>query len=87
MAAKREKQVMHCSVAYHPLINARPPFLNPDHLPFQLTPPIYLLGMTFYAVEYPFGLFRLSIPAMLPPGFICLSSHWHSMKLGGKSLA
>lgn len=42
-------------------------------------------NLMFYSVEYPFGQFGSPIPAMLPPSFICLSSHWHSMRLEKRS--
>lgn len=41
-------------------------FLNPDWLPFHITLPVYILGMVFHGVEYPFGQLRSPVLAMLP---------------------
>ena len=35
----------------------------------QPSVPVYILSMTSYGVEYPFGEFGSAILAMLPPGF------------------
>ena len=49
-----KNQVMHNTVAHHLLINAQPvpeqQLAGPGHLL-----PIYILNMTFYGMEYPFG--------------------------------
>lgn len=51
-----------------PLTDASPLYPNTDWPCFSLTPlPVYILGMTFCAVKYPFGQFRSPVPSMLPP--------------------
>lgn len=42
--------------------------------PSQVTPPVYILGMTFSGVKYPFGQFVSADLAPLPPSFECSSS-------------
>lgn len=43
-------------------------------------PPVYMLGMTFCGMEYPFGQPRSLVPAVVPPSFFCTPSHWQSMR-------
>lgn len=42
--------------------------------PFQVTPPIYILGTMFSGVVYAFGQFRSPVPGVLSPAFLCTSS-------------
>lgn len=58
---------MHNAIAHHQLNDTQtvpeqqsPP---PSHVP-----PVYILTMMFYGVEYPFGSLR---SAVLPPTFLC----------------
>lgn len=46
------------------------------------SPPIYLLSMTFYYLEYFFGPFRSPVLAVLPHGFfsICMVAEHEKMK-------
>ena len=46
----KKRQVMHNAIAHHPLTNARAAIAPPGQLP-----PVYILGMTSYGMEYPFG--------------------------------
>ena len=51
---KQKNPVMHNAIAHHPLTDAQ---LVPEPRcapPGQL-PPVYILGMTFHGMEYPFG--------------------------------
>lgn len=56
------------------------PFPNPHRPPFQITPPVYLLGGMSCGVERPFGHFGSSIPSMLPPSFFCFSQAQHETR-------
>ena len=47
---KGKKTVMHNVIAHHPLTDARAAIR-----PSWPTPPVYILGMTFHGMEYPFG--------------------------------
>ena len=67
------KQVMHNAIAHHSLTDAQ---LVPEQRslhPGQL-PPVYILGMTPYGLEYPFGQFGSAALAVSPPNFLCPSS-------------
>lgn len=50
MITWRKTQVMHSVIAHQPLIDVRP---CPHTLisPFWVTPPVYILGISFYSVE------------------------------------
>ena len=45
-------------------------------------PPIYILGMMFYGMEYPFGWFGSAVLALLPPSFLhtCLLAEHRKLK-------
>lgn len=55
---------MHNRVAHHTLTDAQAAIVS-----CQPTPPVYLLGMTFHGIEYPFGHTGLPI-SMPPPSFL-----------------
>lgn len=69
---KSKEPVMHNRVAHHPLTDDQP-IPNSQSAPFQVNPPLYL-GMAFYGIGYPSGLFGSAIPAMLPSSFLFISS-------------
>ena len=46
----KKKTVMHNAIAHHPLTDARAAIRPPGQLP-----PVYILGMMFHGMEYPFG--------------------------------
>ena len=50
----KKKPVMHNAIAHHPLTDAQ---LVPElrSAPPGQLPPVYILGMTFHGMEYPFG--------------------------------
>lgn len=60
---------MHNATAHHLLTDARAPFPNPDQPPLQAISPIYIQGVMFCGVEYPFGKFESPVPAMFPLWF------------------
>lgn len=68
-----------CNCAQHLLANARLPFLNPYWPSFKVTPPFYILRMTFYD-EYSSGQFRSPVPAMHPLSLIFVLSHWQNIR-------
>ena len=51
---KKKQPVMHNAIAHHPLTDAQ---LVPElrSAPRSQLPPVYILGMTFHGMEYPFG--------------------------------
>ena len=51
---KRKKPVMHNAIAHHLLTDAQ---LVPElrSAPPGQLPPVYILGMMFHGMEYPFG--------------------------------
>ena len=49
---KEKNPVMHNAIAHHPLTDARPAIHPSWPTP---PPPLYILGMMFYGMEYPFG--------------------------------
>ena len=52
---KQKKQpVMHNAIAHHPLTDAQL-VPEPRSAPPSQLPPVYILGMTFHGMEYPFG--------------------------------
>ena len=52
---KREKKpVMHNAIAHHPLTDAQL-VPEPRSAPPRQLPPVYILGLTFHGMEYPFG--------------------------------
>ena len=52
---KQKKQpVMHNAIAHHPLTDAQL-VPEPQSAPPGQLPPVYILGMTFHGMEYPFG--------------------------------
>lgn len=62
----QEIQAMHSRIAHHLLTDVQPiPSSDP-----QQTPPVYLLGMLFWAV----GQLSSAVLAMLPPKSLCPSS-------------
>ena len=50
----RKKPVMHNAIAHHPLTDAQL-VPEPRSAPPSQLPPVYILGMTFHGMEYPFG--------------------------------
>ena len=46
--------VMHNAIAHHPLTDAQL-VPEPRSAPPGQLPPVYILGMTFHGMEYPFG--------------------------------
>lgn len=42
--------------------------------PFQVTFTVFILNMTSYGAEYPFGQFGSALLAVLPPSLLCSSS-------------
>lgn len=64
---------MHNTVIHLLLTDAQPISGRQSTAPGQL-PPVYMLSMTFYGVEYPFGQFRLAVLAKLPPSLLCIST-------------
>lgn len=46
---------MNNEIAPYLLSDTRLPFLNTDNPPIQVLPPVYMPGMMFFGVEYPFG--------------------------------
>ena len=67
------KQVMHNAIAHHSPTDAQ---LVPEQRsapPGQL-PPVYILGMMSYGMEYSFGQFGSAVLAVSPPSFLCPSS-------------
>ena len=67
------KQVMHNAIAHHSLSNAQLVPKQRSAPPSQLLP-VYILGMTSYGMEYPFGQFGSAVLAVSPPNFLCPSS-------------
>ena len=64
---------MHNAIAHHSPTDAP---LVPDQQsapPSQL-PSVYILGMTSYGMEYPFGQLGSAVLAVSPPNFSCPSS-------------
>ena len=51
---RKKKPVTHNAIAHHPLTDAQ---LVPElrSTPPSQLPPLYILGMTFHGMEYPFG--------------------------------
>ena len=45
-----KRQMMYSAIAQHLRTNAQAAICA-----FQPTPPVYILSMTFYGMEYPFG--------------------------------
>ena len=67
------KQVVHNAIAHHSLTDAQ---LVPEQRsapPSQL-PPVYILGMSSYGMEYPSGQFGSALLAVSPPNLLCPSS-------------
>ena len=52
--APKKIQVMHNAIAHHPLTDAQL-VPEPRSAPPSQLPPVYILGMTFHGMEYPFG--------------------------------
>ncbi|KAJ7397098.1 hypothetical protein BTVI_138682 [Pitangus sulphuratus] len=69
----QEKQVMHNTVAHHPLTNDQSIPKQQPPPPGQL-PPVCTLNMTFYGMEYPFDQFSSPGLALLPTSFSHISS-------------
>lgn len=70
----KEKTSGARTIAHSLLSDARLCPCTPNSPPFQVTPSVYILGMMFSGVEYPFGQFRSPAPAVLSPAFLCTSS-------------
>ena len=51
---KKKQPVMHNAIAHHPLTDAQL-VPEPRSAPPSQLPPVYILGMTFHGMEYPFG--------------------------------
>ena len=51
-------------------------------LPLLASSPVYILGMTFHGMEYPFGQLGSAAPAVLPPRFLhtCLLAEHGKLK-------
>ena len=64
------KQMMHSSIAHHLPTDAQLVPKQRSTPPSQL-PPVYILGMTSYGMEYPFGQFGSAVLAVSPPRFLC----------------
>ena len=70
------KQVMNNAIAHHPPTDAQPvPKQQPPPASF---PPVYILSMTSYGMEYAFGQFGSAVLAVLPPSS-CAPPHLQSM--------
>ena len=69
----KKRQVIHNAIAHHPLTDAQPVPEQPSASPSQL-PPVYILGMASFGMEYPFGHFGSAVLAVSPPSFLCPSS-------------
>lgn len=65
---------MHNTIANCPLSHAKISSLNWDSSLFQLTRTVYILGMTYSRMEYPFCQFGSVILSMLHLSFLCTSS-------------
>ena len=63
----KKRQVMHNAIAHHPLTDAQA-VIQPSWPAL----PVYILNMSSYGMEYPFGSFRSAVLAMLPPSFLCI---------------
>ena len=50
----RQKPVMHNAIAHHPLTDAQL-VPEPRSAPPGQLPPVYILGVMFCGMEYPFG--------------------------------
>ena len=50
----KKTPVMHNAIAHHPLTDAQL-VPEPRSAPPGQLPPVYILGMTFHGMEYPFG--------------------------------
>ena len=50
----KNQPVMHNAIAHHPLTDAQL-VPEPRSAPPSQLPPVYILGMTFHGMEYPFG--------------------------------
>lgn len=70
----QEKQVLHTTIAHHQLINVqlvpRLKLAPPGHLPA-----VYVLGVVFCIMEYPFVRCRSAVLAMLLPSRSSLTEH------------
>ena len=67
------------------LLTTRWPMPQQRSVPPSQLPPVYILGITFHAMEYPFGQFGSAAPATLPPGFLhtCLLAEHGRLKSPG----
>ena len=61
---------MHNAIAHHPLTNAQP-FPKQRLLPPSQLPPVNVLSMMLYVMEYPFGRLGSAVLAVPPPSFLC----------------
>ena len=50
----KKRQMMHNAIAHHPLTDAQL-VPKPRSVPPSQLPPVYILGMMFCGMEYPFG--------------------------------
>lgn len=65
---------MHNTIAHHWLTEAKPHSLNWLSSPFIQLTQLYILGMVFYGVKYPFVQFRSPVPAMQPSSLFLSTS-------------
>lgn len=61
------------TVAHHLLTDAQPVPHQCVICPSEISL-VYILGVMFYGMEYPFGQFGSALLAVLPPGFLCTCS-------------
>lgn len=63
-----------------PVPEPQSPFL--PHLSFRVTPPVYVLDMTLYGVEHPFGPVQVTLPGYAASQFLflCVPPHRQSMR-------
>jgi len=67
------EQMMHNTIACHLLMDVHPIPEKQSQPPSQL-PLVYILSVTSYGTEYPFGQFGSAVPAVSPPVFLCIPS-------------
>ena len=67
------KQVVHNAIAHHSPTDAQ---LVPKQrsAPSDQLPPVYILGVTSYGMDYAFGQLGSAVLAVSPPSFLCPSS-------------
>lgn len=65
MMKTQEKQVTRAT-ASHPLLRDAQPSWKQWSAPSSQLPPVYMLDVTFWGTEYPFGHLGSAVPAVLP---------------------